>query len=429
MPFSLGASLKKSGLGSSTSTAQKPAPQRKPFGHTSRADVLFGEPEQRINSIKITIAAALLCSFGLSWRLWISSRLFPLCPVSAHFPNVAFPLDYIWFFSLLGLLLAIIAIARPRKLVLIFLVGGGLLSLWDQNRWQPWFYQYFFLLAALGLYAWKEPGAKNRQAALDACRLILVSTYFWSGVQKLNANFVSETWPDIAGGVLRHLPESAKRLPPFAILLIPSLEIVIALGLLSRKFRHLSILLAVGTHIFVLALLISSGENVVVWPWNIAMILFVVTLFWRDESTGARRLFSSRNGFHALVFILFVILPALSFFDVWDSYLSSALYSGNTDQAVIYVSAPVMERLPGAIRPHIWQSSQPIFLDINRWSYADLNVPLYPEPRIYKSVTEWICTYAGDSPDIRLRIKEKSNPLSAARKSEYYDCDHVRSTD
>ncbi|PYX92637.1 MAG: hypothetical protein DMG67_06265, partial [Acidobacteria bacterium] len=100
-------------------------------------------------------------------------------------------------------------------------------------------------------------------------------------------------------------------------------------------------------------------------------------------------------------------------------------YSGNTDQAVIYVSPSVIDHLPAAIRPHIWQSSQPFFLDINRWVYGELNVPVYPEPRIYRRVAEQICTLAGNSSDIRLRILKKPNPFSGLRKSEYYDCDHL----
>ncbi len=77
-------------------------------------------------------------------------------------PAVPFPFDQIWFFSLLGLLVAIIIVAQPRRLILVFVVLAGLLSMWDQTRWQPWFYQYFFMLAAIGLRAaktrWCGPG-------------------------------------------------------------------------------------------------------------------------------------------------------------------------------------------------------------------------------------------------------------------------------
>ena len=85
----------------------------------------------------------------------------------------------------------------------------------------------------------------------------------------------------------------------------------------------------------------------------------------------------------------------------------------------------VMERLPAAIHPHIWQSTQPFFLDINRWAYGELNVPVYPESRIYCKVAQQICGYAENSPGILLRIKEKPNPFTGLRKSEYYDCEHI----
>ena len=310
--------------------------------------------------------------------------------------------------------------AQPRKLILVFLALAGLLSFWDQGRWQPWFYQYFIMLAALGFYGWR-----NHQAALNACQLIIICTYIWSGVQKFNVNFAWETWPDIAGPLLRFLPEGMKRLPTFLILTVPLLEVAIGLGLATRRYRSVSVIFAIATHIFVLILLLSSGENTVVWPWNIAMALFVVVLFWQDSETSASNFLVPKNAFQALVLLLFTVLPALSFFNLWDSYLSSALYSGNTDQAVIYVSPALIERLPAAIHPHIWQSTQPFFLDINRWAYGELNVPVYPEPRIYRRVAQQICRYAENSPDIVLRIKEKPNPFTGLRKSEYYDCDHV----
>src|SRR5262249_23871512 len=146
------------------------------------------EAEQKLLWLKITIPAALICAFGLSWRLWISSRLFPLSPVSSHLPAVPFPLDVMWFGLLLGLLLGIMIVAQPRKLIFSFLVLAGLLCLWDQSRWQPWFYQYCLMLAAIGVYAWKSPEARQDQAALNAIRAIVAFTYFWSGLQKLNAN-------------------------------------------------------------------------------------------------------------------------------------------------------------------------------------------------------------------------------------------------
>jgi len=282
------------------------------------------------------------------------------------------------------------------------------------------------MLAAIAGYD-RRKSATSRIPALDVCRAIIVFTYFWSGAQKLNANFIQETWPDFASLVLAAAPRLISHLPSILALIIPLSEIAIAAGLASRRFRRPAAILAVATHAVILAILVRSGENTVVWPWNVAMIGFVVILFWREDQSRARDIFAITDAFRVLVLVLFGFLPALSFFGLWDSYLSMALYSGNTDQAVIYVTPEVIARLPASVRPHIWQKSNPFFLDVNRWSYGELNVPLYPEPRIYKNVAQAVCQYAGHSPDIKLRIKSKPKVLSGARTSEYYDCDHLDS--
>src|SRR5947207_304984 len=87
---------------------------------------------QRLRWLKTTTAIALLCALALSWRLWISSRLFPLSPVGDFLPRIPYPFDYIWLFLLLVLLPAIIVIAQPSRVILTFLVLAGALALWDQ---------------------------------------------------------------------------------------------------------------------------------------------------------------------------------------------------------------------------------------------------------------------------------------------------------
>src|SRR5215472_14436791 len=120
------------------------------------------ESGRRLVVLKTTIAIALICGFALSWRLWISSRLFPLSPVSQLLPTIPSPLDKLWLSVLIGMALAIAVVVRPRRLTVCFLGLAGLLSLWDQNRWQPWFYQYFFMLAAT-VFARRMPETQNHQ--------------------------------------------------------------------------------------------------------------------------------------------------------------------------------------------------------------------------------------------------------------------------
>jgi len=156
------------------------------------------------------------------------------------------------------------------------------------------------------------------------------------------------------------------------------------------------------------------------------MGFFVVILFWQNKESGVRRILSPKHPFHVLVLILFGLLPVLSFSGVWDSYLSLALYSGNNHQAAVYINQSVMDQLPVGLRPYIWQESEPMFLDINRWAYGELNVPVYPEPRVFRRVTERLCEYAGNSADIKLAISEQPDILTGRRESQYYDCRHLR---
>src|SRR3954465_10503403 len=155
-------------------------------------------PDRQVASLVRVAAAAIGCSFLISWKLWISSRLFPLAPVSNRLPQIVYPFDYIWFLLLLALLAVIGFLPRSRKIVLIFVCLAASLSLWDQMRWQPWFYQYLFMLAAIGILAWRKTESSGNGTALDVCRLIVAATYFWTGFQKLNITFVRKTWPDMA---------------------------------------------------------------------------------------------------------------------------------------------------------------------------------------------------------------------------------------
>jgi hypothetical protein len=385
---------------------------------------LSATPERQVVWLVRVTAAAIGCSFLLSWKLWLSFRLFPLAPVSDYLPEIPYPIDYIWFFSLLALLVVISFLPRSRTTVLIFVCLAASLSLWDQTRWQPWFYQYLFMLAAIGLLAWNEKDAGSNRAALNACRLIVASIYLWSGVQKLNITFVRQTWSDLAAFLPGYWQAAVAHLPSYLILVVPLVEIFIGLGLLMRQFRNGAVLLAIATHMAILLLLVASGENVVVWPWNVAMTVFVWILFWRDKETTARKIVAGKKAFQVLVLILFGVLPSLSFAGLWDSYLSSALYSGNTCQTALYLGPAVLARLPAAIHPHVWQKSEPFFLDMNRWAYAELRVPVYPEPRVFRQVAKRICKYA-DGERLSLWIKQKPHPFTGSFESEYYDCESL----
>ncbi len=186
---------------------------------------------QKLALLQGTITISMTCSIVLSWKLWLSSRLFPLAPVATFLPKIPFPVDVVWASALVGLLVSIAVFPRQGMLIFAFLGLAGLLTLWDQTRWQPWFYQYFFMLATIAHCGWGEGKMQRQRMALNTCRSIIIFTYVWSGLQKLNASFIQEAWPDLAGPLLGMIFGTARRIPTWLILVVPVMAIKKGLSL------------------------------------------------------------------------------------------------------------------------------------------------------------------------------------------------------
>ena len=142
----------------------------------------------RLFWLKTTVVLVFCIGLSMSSALWIGPRSYPLAPVSSMFPVIdnAVALDlYVALFALAAI--ALVA-ANPRWFIAAFLAVIAAFCLMDQTRWQPWVFQYSFLLAAMVLYSWN--GADGEKRTLNIARLIVASTYIYSGLQKLNLNFM-----------------------------------------------------------------------------------------------------------------------------------------------------------------------------------------------------------------------------------------------
>ena len=206
----------------------------------------------------------------------------------------------------------------------------------------------------------------------------------------------------------------------------PIIECSIGVGLLTRRFRKYAISLAFAMHGFILLTIGPFGHssNNVVWPWNIAMLCFLMILFWNRPELTVREIVWPHNGiYQRIVLLLFGIAPILSFFNLWDGYLSSALYAGTRNTSYIYVTDPLKQRLPKEILPHIYSSNKPGtgILILQEWAMSELNAGIYPEPRIYKNLARYICGYVKDPSEMKLWIKQ-ANVLFSPEKQVSYDC-------
>jgi hypothetical protein len=384
---------------------------------------LFGQAS-RIFWLKIVIVGGLISGLLLSTKLWTSERLFPRAPILNNFPTPPPHLETILFLFLMWCLAATLISPRPQKFIFFVLSLGAIFVFFDQMRLQPWFYQYLFMLAVLGLFSWNHFDTEKRQAALNTLRLIVASIYFFSGLQKINPVFITGVFPWLIEPIAKLFPAPFRISLLSAGVIIPFLEMGIGIGLLFPKSRNYAVYFALLMHSFILFTLGPLGHNwnSVVWPWNIAMSLFVVILFWKTENFSFKDVLGVKNfPFQRIVLLLFAIMPIFSFFNFWDSYPSFALYAGNTSKAQIYISASVKERLPQKLQRYALLNGVKAYrLDFSNWSFDELNVPPYPETRIYKAIARNICRYAQNPFDVVLIIHAKQNAINPGAKSTHY---------
>jgi uncharacterized membrane protein YphA (DoxX/SURF4 family) len=353
------------------------------------------DTERRLLCLRVAIVAGALAGMILSHPLWVSTRFYPLTPIFPSLKPIPAPFDHVFFYATL---LALVLSALTPRLIPFFATCALVLAVCDQSRLQPWFYECFFLLLGVAF------------ASPNACRLIVAATYFWSGAQKLNAGFISDIFPGMLDPFLRHLPHGAQALVHPLSVAAPFIELWIGIALLGRKFRKPAVVAAVAMHVFILIALSAWGQNDnrVLWPWNIAMGIAVVLLFWKTDDS-ARKILFSRSPFHVAALFLFGLAPMLSFFGMWDHYLSSAMYTSNTNHGTIFITSDVFDRLPDGIGQYAREETPDIdSIDIAEWSANELNVPPYPEVRIYKNVARKICEYAQNPTEARLSITSKS---------------------
>ena len=387
---------------------------------------------QRLDAVTATVCAGLLAAFALSPRLWLSDRTFPLTPIPP-LPPLPVPTDYILMVGAAAALLATLAASAMRfrgrastvpladRWLPATVIALMVLAITDQQRWQPWFYQYTAMLAAVAIST--RPGARTSATdALDACRTILAGIYLWSGVQKLNVSFLTLDFPWMVEPIVQALPGWAGRGLESLAVAVPVVEISVAAAVLSPRLRRAGVAAAIGTHAFILACLGPLGHdwNTIVWPWNVAMIALVVLLFGGHADPGWRRVLTAQSrAVNAVVIVLFWILPALSFADLWDSYLSACLYSRNTRRADVFVAAPVLARLPASVAARADDTGA---IHPMSWALDELGVPVYPEPRVFKSVATELCRQARRDDQVILVISSRPQLVSGDRSTSMLEC-------
>ncbi len=322
--------------------------------------------------IKITVSAWLIAKF-MSWKLWLSDRIFPTISLTDWlvFPNEVHIILLI--LSLFGLT-ALFFYPRNFRFMGLFFIVELMGCALDQMRWQPWEYQYL-LTIFFALIFRKDP------RKFISCLLLLIgTTYIFSGVHKFNGGFLYSIWDKMILNNFFGFSNDFIKIPivHYSGLLLAFFEIAIGVALLFLKNKKYVIRLAVIMHLLLLLILgpLGLNKNSIVWPWNVAMLLYVLLMFDKSLFSNILSLTKTKLGIFAAAVI--ILLPATNFIGVFPNYLSYRLYSGNNQHLYLKVNE-IPEELNFIPKRQINADDNRYWISVSTWSLQVLNVPMYPE--------------------------------------------------
>lgn len=360
----------------------------------------------------------LLAGIILSWPVWDTDRSYPLTPILSNIDWLS-PITWCLTMGLfISLILSLVQTKHFRFYALASLLFLIPLVLLDITRLQPWVLHYaglLFLLSFINLYS-----VLRTSQILDAARFIVVGIYFWSGVQKMNTGFVLEVFPWFTKTLWSPFGDIGAMTVIIIGIFVPFIEAAFALGLLTRRFRFISI---IGSGVMLitvtLSIIIGHGWNSAVWPWNFAIFSMILILFYRYEDPAIDLLKRTRKNLLGIFAIfVFVILPLGNFFGLVDHYLSWSLYSNHVPTATITASKETLNQLASNITEKNNDTGE---LTVLHWSIETMNVVPYPQERVFFNIFSNLCTKYSD-PNLMLTITTRPRLFTNNPTNTNYDC-------
>lgn len=370
----------------------------------------------------------MLLGIIFSHEVWFPiNRTFPRSPIVFALPeNLIVPFEWIVSSILVISLLLTIFLPKPKFFLLIIIVSVLLLSLFDQLHFQPWVYQYLLIFTVYFWHDWKNEDEMSNNRTIGLAQIIIAGIYCWSGLQKLNFNFSHDVLPSLLMPIQNLFPLFQI---PFGFLgiAIPLTEFSIGCGLMFRKTRNISVIFAVLMHFIILSLLIAKDYNSIVWFWNLTLIFAVIFAFWKNNFSLKEILKIDKFSARKIVVSLAISLPILNFFGYWDSFLSGAYYSGNTEVPAIRINEDVFEKLPLTAKSVVFQTqtTNEKILPPFEWSIADTNAPLYLEERVFRKIFADVCKLAKDKDQLKLIIRKRPAVFSGNYQVKNVACREV----
>lgn len=353
--------------------------------------------------VYIVVTLGFVSQIFLSQSLWYdANRQFFLVPIFSFLPFDVGNIGNMFLFVglLMSLLIAIFYYRKNTLIPIILLVA--ILMLQDMTRIQAWSYQYFLTFLVLFL-DWRKPIEKS----LPVLQLIMIFTYFWSGIQKLNPHYVEAVHPWLFSAF-----EWSK---PYAEIgnwayWTAAFETLVGIGLIFQRTQKISIIAGLGMHLFILLMIGPWGEdwNSVVYPWNIVMMCLLVILFWRKpKNTEIIPAFLKIPSTTTQWFIIVVlgILPIFNIFTRFPETISMTMYNGATSElSVFFNENEAPNCIPKVATKNIYLTRNGNQLSLDDWGIDELNVPIYDLPTYAKKFAKQFCDCIKDKDNAGIKI-------------------------
>ncbi len=339
------------------------------------------EEEEKISRLVVRLIAVFWIVMKImSYKLWMTDRLYPLVPL-LDLPSIVHTGLFFLFFPLCGWL-----IFNPsnRYIMWVLIASEIILTTGDQSRIQPWNYQYMFTLFVIA------GNNKDKQKAFQAIVLITAATYIYSGIQKVNSGFLDFIWSFHILKRFAHVPDyiilnQYVRLAGYAL---PIIEISGGVCLLFKKTMKFGALLTISMHIFILWFMgpLGINYNSVVWPWNVQMVIFLNLFFIKKKIQLQPAMFFNKVNF--ITAICWILLPFIGLFGYWDKFLSAGMYSGRGALMQFYFEDRKV--IPKELEQFAFYSAtdSSARIVLTDWCMRELNVAAVTEPRVLKHIVQ-----------------------------------------
>jgi predicted DCC family thiol-disulfide oxidoreductase YuxK len=386
-----------------------------------RRKLWYGGDSARLYWLFLVTIIGMLAGILVSLPAWLDIRSYPTVGIFEQM-NLLTPLTNVLTFLTISLLFISIFVYRNiRWFCLSILIIVVLLTLLDITRLQPWIFHYSALL--LLLIFWKPDSQNISLKILDAARILVASIYFWSGFQKLNTIFFIGVFPWFTEPLWSPFGQTGASISVAVGLLVPFIEMGFALGLLTKKFRRLSIWGSLIMLILVItSLAFGHGWNSSIWPWNLAIFSMVIVLFynWHDSLFSLINR-SYKNTLAIIIFVVFSIMPAGNIFGYIDHYLSWSLYSGHVPTAFLTANIETLNKI-SSVKPTTMTEGELGQLDLLDWSIGEMNLVPYPEERVFKSIFKQVCDKYPEDLNLSLTITTRPFFESHLASDKSYNC-------